>query len=184
MSILLAYALITILLFSHNSAIEDTSKKVVKPISSCIALQHKLAYEKYHEKITTCINECIGITPKELVDYQNNEIIYHQSQIDDNEENMFDSDAALSILSQAVQQTIILNSMKSLNNYNQVGMYSVLSKCVEGLFYKEQTANELHNYTLLDNLLESNDLKRVIIPGDGNCSCTWLERSNQRKEQK
>ena len=47
MSTLLAYAIITVLLFSHNSAVEITPKKIVKPISSCMASHYKLVCEKY-----------------------------------------------------------------------------------------------------------------------------------------
>ena len=47
MSTLLAYAIITVLLFSHNSAVEITPKKIVKLISSCMASHYKLMCEKY-----------------------------------------------------------------------------------------------------------------------------------------
>lgn len=86
MSTILAYALIIVLLFSHNcsSSSESMFKKIVKPISSCIALQHKLAYENYPETITKQINECIGITQKSL-EY-NTDVVYNQSSLQDSNE--------------------------------------------------------------------------------------------------
>ena len=168
MSTLLAYAIITVLLFSHNSAVEVTPRKIVKPISSCMALQYKSACQKYPDTIATCPNEYFGITPKELVKSQSSEIVYNQSQEDVSEENMFDVDTALNILTQAVQQAMVLNSMKHFNNHKQIGLYSVLSKCVEGLFIKNES-DYTSNYTLLDNILKCNNLERATVSGDGNC---------------
>ena len=187
MSTLLGYAIITVLLFSHNSAIQIAPKKIVKPISSYIAAQCKLACEKYPERITTSINECIRITPKEVVESQSNGIVYNQLQRDDSEENIFDTDTAINILTQAVQQAVILNSMKSLNNYNQIGSYSLLSKCAKGLFSKRASVSASSNTTLLDNLLESNNLVRATVPGDGNCcflsvACGLKELTQQKHE--
>ena len=144
MSTLLAYAIITVLLFAHNSAVEIAPKKIVKPISSCMASQYKLLCEKYPDTIATCTNECFGITPKELVKSQSSEIVYNQLQEDDSE-NMFDVDTAINILTQAIQQAMVLNSIKHFNNHKQIGLYSVLSKCVKGLFTKEEGDS---NYTL------------------------------------
>lgn len=156
------------LLFSHNSAVEITPKKIIKPISSCIASQCKLACEKYPETIATCTNEYIGITPKDLIKFQSSEIVYNQSQLVDSEENMLEVDNAINILTQAVQKATVLNSMKHLNNYKQIGLYSVISKCVKGLFIKEESVCT-SDYTLLDNILKSNNLERAVVPGDGNC---------------
>ena len=47
---------------------------------------------------------------------------------------MFDVDTAINILTQAVQQAMVLNSMRHFNNHKQIGLYSVLSKCIKGLF--------------------------------------------------
>lgn len=172
LSTILAYALITVLLFSHNynSSSESMSKKIIKPISSCIALQYKLACEKYPETITKQINECFGITHKSL-EY-NTDIVYNQSSLQDsNEENIFDSETSTNILLHAVQQAMVIQSMKSINNQlnKEIGIYSNLYGGVKELFRKEQTTNIPQEDTLLDNLLESNNLKRVIVPGDGNC---------------
>ena len=167
-STLLAYAFITVLLFSHNSSVENTSKKIVKPISACIALQYKLAYEKYPEPIAKNVSEHIGIAPKQLD--QSIEIVYSQTLPDDNDETIFDSETSNSILYHAVQQAIVLNSMKSINNQlnKLIGMYSNLFGCVQELFHKEQTESKSQG-NLLDNLLESNNLERMIVPGNGNC---------------
>lgn len=66
--------------------------------------------------------------------------------------------------------------MRSFNNSKQIGSYSVLSKCVRGLFSKEESICTSNNTTLLDNLLESNNLARITVPGDGKCcflSVAW-----------
>ena len=76
--------------------------------------------------------------PKELVKIENSEIVYNQLQQDDIEENMFNVDTAINILTQAVQQAMLLNSMRHFNNHKQIGLYSVLSKCIKGLFTKEK----------------------------------------------
>ena len=168
MSTLLAYAIITVLLFSHNSAVEITPKKIVKPISSCMASHYKLVCEKYPDTIAVCTNEHFRITPKELVQTESSEIVYNQLQQDESEENMFDVDTAINILTQAVQQAMVLNSLRHFNNHKQIGLYSVLSDCIKGLFTKEES-DCTSNYTLLDNILKCNNLERAIVAGDGNC---------------
>lgn len=53
---------------------------------------------KYPESVTTNINESIGITPKEVLKSQSSMIVYNHLQVDDHEENMFDTDTAINIL--------------------------------------------------------------------------------------
>ena len=118
------------------------SKKIVKPVSSCIALQHKLACEKYPEAITKHINECIGVTHKSL-EY-NTDIVYNQSSLQDsNEENILDSETSNKILLCAVQQAMVIQSMKSISNQlnKEIGIYSNLYGGVTELFHKEQVTN-------------------------------------------
>ena len=169
---LLAYSIVTVLLFSHNSAVKGKSKNIIKPISSCIASQHKLTCENYPKVGEKSTLECFGITPNAISDIQ---IVYDQLPVNDNDETILDSDTAISILQQAVQQSIVLNSMKAFNSCKQMGMYSILFKCVKDWFDKQQITDTPHNNTLLDNLLDCNSLQRVIVPGDGNCCFYQLQ---------
>ena len=63
---------------------------------------------------------------------------------------------------------MVLNRMRNFNNHKQIRLYSVLSKCIKGLFTKEGS-DCTSNYTLLDNILKCNNLEREIVAGDGNC---------------
>ena len=140
-----------------------------------MASHYKLVCEKYPDTTAICTNEHFGITPKELVKIESSEIVYNQLQQDDSEENMVDVDTAINILTQAVQQAMVLNSMRHFNNQKQIGLYSVLSKCIKGLFTKEES-DCTSNYTLLDNILKCNNLPRAIVAGDGNCCFMLVAR--------
>ena len=60
--------------------------------------------------------------------------------------------------------------MKSISNQlnKEIGISNLYGGVTE-LFHKEQVTNLPQEDNLLDNQLESNNLKRVIVPGDGNC---------------
>ena len=166
-SVLLAYALISVFLYSHNSTVNQQSKKLIKPIQSCIALQQKLTCTIFpKEAVIKDISEHIGIKPAY---HQLDDIVYDQSLEGESVDHIFDCETSSHILLQAVQQAMVLKSIKAMRNQvsEQISMYSLLSSSfITFLNTKKTLCTQDHQ---LDNILETNDLQRVIIPGDGNC---------------
>ena len=178
MSILLAYALMTVLLHSHNSCVQIRPKRVVKPITACIAESQKTFYQNLPNKRMENTKEAIGITSKR---YQNAEVVYDKFTDYDEENSILDINTAESILLNAIQQSIVLSNMK---NCPHLEMYSTMQNQVETLFDKPKTSSLAVDDNYLGNLVEANGLKIVPTTGDGNCCFTSVAISLRDVVQK
>lgn len=173
-SMLLAYALMTVLIYSHNSAQQIKPKRVIKPIHAIIAEEAKQSYLSSLPDRATTIKENFGIMPKDLSHLEDNGIFYDKLS-EELEGDIFDFDTATTLLSNAVQQSMVLNKMKDCK---QLHIYSVMQKEIEKLITSPKDAY-IPNNQFLNNLLESNNLQLIPVPGDGNCCFTAVGKGLQ-----
>ena len=160
-SVTLAYAILMVLLYSHNCSIQNKPKRIVMPISALIA--------KYQKQLcTTGVCEL----PKDqfgviTLDRESSEVVYNKTATDSNDDTTFSDDILTSILFKAVQEIRVYNLIKFLNNYGKPELYSILSRQIENLFSKKiiPVLQEEH----LETYLKCNNVKRVPVSGNGNC---------------
>ena len=171
---LLAYALMTVLIYSHNSAQQIKPKRVIKPINAIIAEKARQSYLSSLSDRATTIKENFGIMPKDLLHLKDDGIIYDKPS-EELEENIFDIDTATTLFSNAVQQSMVLNKIKDCK---QLHIYSVMQKEIEKLITSPKDTH-ITNNQFLNNLLESNNLQLIPVPGDGNCCFTAVGKGLQ-----
>lgn len=158
-SILLAYALMTVLLYSHNSVQQSKSKRIIKPISASVAEKAKSLST---DGISTT-KEHFGIMPKDS-SYLRNDQLFYDKVLENHEGNIFDFETVSMLLSNAIQQSMILCQMKECR---QLQVHSVMQKEVEKFI---ATYKDTHtpDDQFLKNIFEANNLQLIPIPGDGN----------------
>jgi len=173
-SMLLAYALMTVLIYSHNSAQQIKPKRVIKPINAIIAEEIKHSCLSSSSDRATTIKEHFGIMPKDLSHLKDDGIIYDKPS-EEFDGDFFDLDTATTLLSNAVQQSMVVNKMKDCK---QLQIYSVMQNEIEKLITSRKDTY-VPNDQLLNNLLESNNLQLIPVPGDGNCCFTTVGKGLQ-----
>ena len=137
-SMLLAYALMTVLIYSHNSAQQIKPKRVIKPINTIIAEEAKRSYlSSLSERVTTII-EHFGIMPKDLSHLKDDRVFYDKPS-EECEGGIFDLDTATMLLSNAAQQSMVVNQMKYCK---QLQIYSVMQKEIEKLITSPKDTHE------------------------------------------
>ena len=172
-SMLLAYALMTVLLYSHNSTQQIKPKRVIKPINTIIAEEAKHSYLSLLSDKATTTKEHFGMIPKELLDSNNG--IFYDKPPEEYEGEVFDLDTASTLLSNAIQQSMVISKMKDCT---QLHLYSVMQKEIEKLIASPKDGH-VSSDQFLNNLLESNNLQLIPIPGDGNCCFTAVSKGLQ-----
>ena len=161
-SVTLAYAILMVLLYSHNCSIQSKPKRIVMPISACIA--------KYQKQLCTTgfcelPKDQFGVI---MLDRESPEVVYNKTATDSNDDTTLISDDILtSILFKAVQEIRVYNLIKFLNNYGKPELYSILSRQIENLFSKKIISALQEDH--LETYLKCNNLKRVPVSGNGNC---------------
>ena len=164
----------TVLIYSHNSAQQIKPKRVIKPINTIIAEEAKRSYlSSLSERVTTII-EHFGIMPKDLSHLKDNRLFYDKPS-EECEGGIFDLDTATMLLSNAVQQSMVVNQMKYCK---QLQIYSMMQKEIEKLITSPKDTHA-PNDQFLNNLLESNNLQLIPVPGDGNCCFTAVGKGLQ-----
>ena len=117
-SVTLAYAILMVLLYSHNCSIQSKPKRIVMPISACIA--------KYQKQLCTTgfcelPKDQFGVI---MLDRESPEVVYNKTVTNSNDDTTLISDDILtSILFKAVQEIRVYNLIKFLNNYGKPELY-------------------------------------------------------------
>ena len=124
-SILLAYALMTVLIYSHNSAQQAKPKRVIKPFSATVTEEIKHSFLSSNSVPNS--NEHFRIMPKDsfLLERANDRLFYHKLSHECDEESTFDLDSVTMLLSSSVQQCMVATKMKDCK---QLQMYSVMQR--------------------------------------------------------
>ena len=112
--------------------------------------------------------------PKDLSHLKDDGIIYDKPS-EEFDGDFFDLDTATTLLSNAVQQSMVVNKMKDCK---QLQIYSVMQNEIEKLITSRKDTY-VPNDQLLNNLLESNNLQLIPVPGDGNCCFTAVGKGLQ-----
>ena len=113
-SVTLAYAILMVLLYSHNSSIQNKPKRIVMPISACIA-----KYQKQLCKTGNCElpKDQFGVINYNTSGRELSEVVvYNKTNTDSNEDTTFSDDILISILFKAVQEIRVYNLIKFLHN--------------------------------------------------------------------
>ena len=177
-SILLAYALMTVLIYSHNSVQGSKAKQIIKPISTAISEEVKGTFlSSSSSSIVSNSREHFGIMPKDLAFLQetNNRLFYDKFLGECDETSTCDLDSLTLLLSRSVQQCMVASKMKDCK---QLQMYSVMQKGIEKVKTLPKDTSPITNQYLC-NLLESNNLELVPVEGDGNCCFTAVGKGLQ-----
>jgi len=166
-SILLAYALMTVLIYSHNSIQESKPKRIIKPISAIISEEVKGLYLSSSSNSVSNSKEYFGILPKDLpfLPGTNDSPFYDKVSNECEENSTFDLDSVTLLLSKSVQQCMVASKLKDCK---QLQMCTVMQKEIEKLIISPKDTNTI-NDQFLSNLLTSNDLELIPMAGDGNC---------------
>ena len=136
-SILLAYALMSVLIYSHNSLQESKSKRVIKPISAIICEDIKgpslsSSTSVYNNK------EHFGIMPKDMPPLQETHPFYDKLLDECEEDNTFDLDSVTLLLAKSVQQCMVASKLKDCK---QLQIYTVMQKEIEKLITSPRDTN-------------------------------------------